>query len=124
MSGDELSMVYTRMANKKHSQATMMMIVYFFLKDFTNDDVLPQNIDNINCHCGEKTAACLLQDVMSVTNQAGIPVDRHLDTGFISLGWADPQEWEEKVVISQETVVEFWLTPDKWGGKCKTICTD
>jgi hypothetical protein len=56
---------------------------------------------------------------MGLTNQAGIPVDRHLATGFRSLEWADPQEWEETVI---SCMVESWLPPEEKWGECNIVC--
>jgi endonuclease III len=115
ISVEELTMVF-RKASKQSQNA---MIVHHFLKDFANEEVLPQTIDEIVCYHGfGKKTACLLLDAMGLTNQAGIPVDRHLAHGFRSLGWADPQEWEETTI---SCMVESWLPPDKWG-ECNIVC--
>jgi endonuclease III len=116
ISVEGLTMVF-RKASKQSQNA---MIVHHFLKDCANEEVLPQTIDELICYYGfgKETTACLLLDAMGLTNQAGIPVDRHLATGFRSLGRADPQEWEETVI---SCMVESWLPPDKWG-KCNIVC--
>ena len=115
ISVEELTMVF-RKASKQSQNA---MIVHHFLKDFANEEVLPQTIDEIVCYHGfGKKTACLLLDAMGLTNQAGIPVDRHLAHGFRSLGWADPQEWEETII---SCMVESWLPADKWG-ECNIVC--
>jgi endonuclease III len=101
ISVEALSTMVFRKASKQSQNA---MIVHHVLKDFAKEMVLPQTIDEIICYYGfGKKTACLLLDAMGLTNQAGIPVDRHLATGFRSLRWADAQEWEE-------TVISAWLS--------------
>ncbi len=108
---------------KASKQSQNAMIVHHFLQDFNNKEVLPQTTDELTSDepastmgSGRRLLACLLlDDAMGLTNQAGIPVDRHLATGFRSLGWADPQEEWEETVISCIVEESSWMPPDKWG---------
>jgi endonuclease III len=69
------------------------------LQEFAHKDFLPETIDDLSCYLGfGKKTACLLLDTMGVAAEPGIPVDRHLATGFRSLGWADVNESDETAI--------------------------
>jgi endonuclease III len=115
ISPDELTMVFHRTSMQAQNANT----VHFFLQEFAHKDFLPETIDDLSCFLGfGKKTACLLLDAMGVVDEPGIPVDRHLATGFRSLSWADVNESDETAI---STMVECWLPPPKWG-ECNIVC--
>jgi endonuclease III len=115
ISPDELTMVFHRTSMQGQNANT----VHFFLQEFAHKDFLPETIDDLSCFLGfGKKTACLLLDAMGVVDEPGIPVDRHLATGFRSLGWADVNESDETAI---STMVECWLPRHKWG-ECNIVC--
>jgi endonuclease III len=115
ISTDELTMVFHRVSMQGQNANT----VHFFLQDFAHKDFLPKTVYEISRYLGfGKKTACLLLDAMGVAKQPGIPVDRHLATGFRSLGWADVNEHEETAISS---MVECWMPPQKWA-ECNIVC--
>ncbi len=84
---EELTMVYSQVSK----QSISAMYAHLFLSDLAVRNTLPRTIPEITCYSGFlKKSACLLLDAMDCTPPPGIPVDRHLATGFRALGWVDP----------------------------------
>jgi endonuclease III len=115
ISTDELTMVFHPTSMQGQNANT----VHYFLQEFAHKDFLPKTVDDLSRYLGfGKKTACLLLDAMGVAEQPGIPVDRHLATGFRSLGWADVNEYDETAISS---MVECWMPPKKWG-ECNIVC--
>jgi endonuclease III len=112
---EELTMVFSQVSK----QGISAMYAHLFLKDLAAKNVLPQTVPEIVCYSGFwKKSACLLLDAMGCTTPPGIPVDRHLATGFRALGWVDPSV---KSPESLSYMVELWLPIDRWS-ECNIVC--
>jgi endonuclease III len=92
-------------------QATNANVVLTFLQHFKDTRHLPRTLAAYQCHYGiGKKSACLLMGAVGMAN-VGIPVDRHLLSGFRSLGWI-PTNIGSETVASE--LVEKWLPREKW----------
>jgi endonuclease III len=112
---EELTMVFSQVSK----QGISAMYAHLFLKDLAAKNVLPQTVAEIVCYSGfRKKSACLLLDAMGCTTPPGIPVDRHLATGFRALGWVDTSV---KSPESLSYMVESWLPIDRWS-ECNIVC--
>lgn len=115
ISFEEMTMVYS----KASKQSISAMYVHLFLGDLAQRTDLPKEVHQITHYKGfQKKSACLLLSAMDPELVVGIPVDRHLATGFKVLGWADPLE-PDATNISK--MVELWLPQEKWA-QCNVVC--
>ena len=111
----ELTMVFSQVSK----QAQSAMFVNLFLGDLAFKSDLPQKVSQISLYHGfGKKTACLLLNAMDPNMIVGIPVDRHLATGFKCMGWADPAERDETQI---SRMVELWLPPEHWS-RCNVVC--
>jgi endonuclease III len=112
---EELTMVYSQ-ASK---QGISAMYVLAMMMDLSGKDVLPKTVTDITCYKGfGKKSACLLLNAMDPNLVVGIPVDRHLASGFRSLGWVD-HRLKDETIISQN--VETWMPSANWA-ECNVVC--
>jgi hypothetical protein len=102
----ELVTVYHHLSK----QALNAHLVLLFLGCYKDADI-PTTLAEITSHYGfGKKTACLLLSAVGV-EQVGIPVDRHLLSGFVQLGWVPSNVRDE---TKASNLVEAWLPKNKW----------
>ncbi len=112
---EELTMVYSQVSK----QSISAMYAHLFLSDLAIWNTLPRTIPEITCYSRFlKKSACLLLDAMGCTPPPGIPVDRHLATGFRALGWVDPLVTNP---TSLSYMVESCLPIDRWSDATSSV---